>query len=281
MGSIPLADEPTDITINQNTKLAYVTEYNGTMQVLNLNTNQVVTTIQGDFHGKAAVNPTTNYVYVADSDGQHLDVINAATNTVVAQIPTLGAPYSVAVNPVTNKIYVSETDQNGAGYVQVIDGATNQVIKTIPGFDQAYRIAVNPNTNKVYVTSENPNYVNSANASLLTTIDGASDTISNQQQFQGYIYEGDIAVDTVNNQVTVASSYSSGNTFLFDGNGNLVRRINNGSYYNDVYGAAVNPETGNTYEASQSTGLSIFNPDGNEMQVIPAPCAAAVDVTNL
>jgi YVTN family beta-propeller protein len=278
LGSIPLASSPLEITINQTTKLAYVTESDGSLQVIDLRTNQIVATLPNNYGTRPAVNENTNTVYVADAGSPVLNVINGADNSVVTQIPLSDIPAAIAVDPTLNRIFVAEP---GANAIQVIDGNTNQVIQTIPVPNAPLRIAVNPNTHMVYVVSENPNGASSSNEELLTTINGSTGFILNRQPFPGDNQGGDIAVDTVNNQVMIATDLGSGSTYLFDGDGNLIRQITTTN--NDGYdtGAAVNPETGNTYQVDPQSGLSIYNKNGDKVQTIPSPCADGVDVTNL
>jgi YVTN family beta-propeller protein len=69
-----------------------------------------------------AVNPSTNRIYVANSEPNGIvTVIDGATDTISAVQVGMN-PDGIAVNPVTNKIYVANADSDS---VTVIDGATN------------------------------------------------------------------------------------------------------------------------------------------------------------
>jgi YVTN family beta-propeller protein len=66
-----------------------------------------------------AVNPATNKIYLADADRSNVTVIDGATNTIIATIPTtlvfsIGlAVNPVAVNPVTDTVYLAAGNVNG------------------------------------------------------------------------------------------------------------------------------------------------------------------------
>jgi len=289
VGSIVLASNPTGVSINQATKLAYVTEEDGSTQVIDLEHNLIIATIPdsaGETYDNAgenspAVNENTNLTYVMNGDT--VSVIDGTTNNIVGTLTLDGTANSVAVNPNTNLIYVAEPDVNE---VQVFDGATNLLVATIPIETYPNQIAINPNNNYVYVLGINPDATGESDTELLTTIDGATNTIINQQVIPSYAGEsffGSISVNTVDNQVTVfTGEYSSGTTYLLDEDGNLIRAISakpNGYAYNGA--SAVNTETGNTYLATEYGSTIIYNKNGEEVQTIPTVCASDVAVTNL
>jgi YVTN family beta-propeller protein len=64
-----------------------------------------------------AVNPITNQIYVANSGGNTVTVIDGASNT-PASVTVGTTPAGVAVNPLTNQIYVANS---GGNTVTVID----------------------------------------------------------------------------------------------------------------------------------------------------------------
>lgn len=102
-----------------------------------------------------AVDAVTNTIYVANSGGDSVSVVNGVTDKVTKTIklPKGAAPSGVAVDPVTDKIYVVEP---GIADVQVINGATNALgasisFLTLSGAPDS--IAVDPATDTIFVAS--------------------------------------------------------------------------------------------------------------------------------
>ncbi|MBI3969838.1 MAG: fibronectin type III domain-containing protein [Chloroflexi bacterium] len=132
-------------------------------------------TDDGVYAYSAAVNPTTNRIYVARGKLRHVTVVDGATNTVITsiEVPESGTNIrDVAVNPTTNRIYA--TDGNGTRLL-VIDGATNSVIDSVSlGSYGAFPIgvAVDPSTNRIYVA----NY----GSGEVKIVDGASHTVTSR-----------------------------------------------------------------------------------------------------
>ena len=56
-----------------------------------------------------AVDPATGTVYVANSSGNTVSVIDASTNTVTATISVGQGPSGVAVDPATGTVYVTNS----------------------------------------------------------------------------------------------------------------------------------------------------------------------------
>ncbi|MEM7031208.1 MAG: hypothetical protein AAF629_16720, partial [Chloroflexota bacterium] len=84
------------------------------------------------------VNPNTGKVYITDSQGDQVFVLQdqagSAVFDIVTTIPVGDNPQGVDVNPDTNKIYVANAHDEGASYgtVSIIDGNTDTVIATVP-----------------------------------------------------------------------------------------------------------------------------------------------------
>ena len=98
-----------------------------------------------------AVNPTTNRVYVAESNSSALAVIDGDSESVVATVAVGFAPFSVAVNPTTNRVYVVDPTGGSGTLGPVVDAANNALITTVDVRLTRTYIIVNPTTNRVYV----------------------------------------------------------------------------------------------------------------------------------
>jgi alpha-galactosidase len=112
-----------------------------------------------------AVTPDGKYVYVTSHGSGNVDVIDTATNTVVATVPVGAGPYGIAITPDGKYAYVAD---NGSGNVDVIDTATNTVVATVPVGAGPYGIAITADGKTAYVSD------NGANA--VTPIDTATNT---------------------------------------------------------------------------------------------------------
>jgi YVTN family beta-propeller protein len=161
IANVGVGDTPAGIAVTPNGNRVYVANLDSdTVSVIDAATNAVVATIPiiGPFQRPLpfgiAVNPTGTRIYVANSnaynsqDGNYyISVIDAATNTVVANVPSGqgGVPRGIAVNSAGTRVYTS----NGA----VIDAATNTLVASMEG-GGLYGIAIDPNGTKVYIPSE-------------------------------------------------------------------------------------------------------------------------------
>src|SRR6266478_2850424 len=115
-----------------------------------------------------AVNAATNRIYVANSGGGSISVIDGKNDSAVATLSVGPRPYVVAVNPTTNRIYVSNTFSD---LITVIDGATNSTATVRAGSADA--IAVDAKLDKVYLLGyENTN---------LTVMDQTTNIIGKKQ----------------------------------------------------------------------------------------------------
>ncbi|MET8424029.1 serine/threonine-protein kinase [Nocardia sp. NPDC004860] len=98
-----------------------------------------------------AVDPTTHNVYVANTTGGTVSVLDGTTLAVTATIENIPSAWGVAVDPQTRTVYV--TDFADAGKVFVIDAKTNTVTATIAVGANADGVAVDPRSHLVYVTN--------------------------------------------------------------------------------------------------------------------------------
>jgi YVTN family beta-propeller protein len=177
----------------------------------------------------AAVNPTTNRIYVATEHHMVNNVEQNGTVTVIdgnnnytkiASIPVGVKPLGIAVNYVTNRIYVTNYMD---GTVSVIDGNSNKVIGKPIKLDFGVEgIAINPLTNKIYVA-------NGVTATVYV-IDGG-DTGSKVDEIRR-LSAWNVAVNSVTNKIYVPS-YFFNNLSVIDGKyDNVMTVIPIGRYPN-------------------------------------------------
>ena len=147
--------------------------------------NNTPTTVNvGDYPYFAAVDATTNQIYVTNNCGNDLTcsslgtvtVINGANNATTTV--NVGAfPYGVAVDSATNNIYVANQCGNDVtcgspGTVTVINGVTSTATVNV-GVDP-YLVAVDAVTNKIYATNFCGSDLMCFSAGTVTVIDGAT-----------------------------------------------------------------------------------------------------------
>jgi YVTN family beta-propeller protein len=105
----------------------------------------------GDGPWGVAYQPVYNKVYVANSEGNSLSVVDAAQLSVTATLTdTFVQPFHLAANPRTGKVYVAN---HGDNWVSVVEDTT--ISRVIPIWDsyRAYGIAVDETRDLVYVTT--------------------------------------------------------------------------------------------------------------------------------
>jgi len=216
---------PIQVAINSNTDRAYVSHADGTVHVINTNTDAVIAVIPvspGNVLLGIAVNTATNTIYVANSGTNQVAIINGSTNTVSTTINLAPAgvfPVDVEVNTVTNTLYVS----NILSLIVIVIDITpmspfeNQIIDVIPGFDSPARFAFDPNNNRMYMT----NFVTNE----LSVLDGAQNFLAGGNPVLSPITIGTgpdgIEINTASNKVYTANS-GSDTVSVIDTNTNLV-----------------------------------------------------------
>ena len=137
---------------NADGQNAYITNYGGTISVIDVATNLIINTINSvgiEPYG-VSVSHDGSKVYVANLDGT-LSIINTATNTISATIQV--GPYNiegVCVSPNDSLVYVTSFNGNK---VSVINAATDSVSAIISVGVSPYGIVVSPDGSKVYVVN--------------------------------------------------------------------------------------------------------------------------------
>jgi YVTN family beta-propeller protein len=118
-----------------------------------------------------AITPDGTEVYVTNTEGDTVWVIDTATNQITTTVSVGSSPAWIAITPNGTQAYVAN---EGSNTVSVIDTATNQVTATISVGEDPCAMAITPDGTEVYVTNN------------------GGDTVS--------------VIDTATNQVTVTIS---------------------------------------------------------------------------
>jgi YVTN family beta-propeller protein len=169
---VTLGGAPAALAVNPATNKTYVV-LAGEIDVIDGATDSLTKVADVGAAGRnvLAVNPSTNTIYMANSQSGNLSVIDGETDSITATIAVGTTPSGVDVDPQTNFIYVANAgnSQSGdPGNVTVIDGTTNATTTLVdPNATNPVAVAVNSATHKVYVANRGSNNV--------TVIDGAHD----------------------------------------------------------------------------------------------------------
>lgn len=147
--------------------VAYATNFDDTVSVINVATNTVIATIlAGDTPFGVIFTPDGSRAYVTNLFDSTISIIDTASNTVVATValPANSEPAFPAITPDGKTLYVP-TFQNDS--VLVFDTATNSQIAAIAGGSSPYAAVVTPDAAHVYVLG----------IETVSVIDTASNTI--------------------------------------------------------------------------------------------------------
>jgi len=171
---IPVGILPLEVAIDPTNDRAYVAHGDGTVHVIDTNTDSVIDII---FAGPGALtgiafNPATNKIYVANTGLNEVVVIDGSTNNVIDRIPLVSPldgftpvglfPVDVEVNTNLSTLYVSNLFSLTVVVIDIspdfpVDvnplSAENQIIDVITGFDSPWRFTFDPNTNLMYMAS--------------------------------------------------------------------------------------------------------------------------------
>jgi DNA-binding beta-propeller fold protein YncE len=273
VATIPVGTNPVAIAVNQTTNKICVANcqttansqpgVNGTVTVIDGDTNATATVPVGICPVTIGVNAATNKIYVANfgkgclisnscNNAGSITVIDGSNNSTIAvsgQQPNLPHPYGIAVNQLTNKIYVAN---NTSGDLTVIDGETNSTMEVSTADSDPYTVAVNSSTNRVYVTNF---FTLGATTNTVTIVDATTDTSFgiNDPKAADPIA---VAVNSITNKIYVANlgnigknGTNVGSITVIDGPTASVTSLFDPSALSP-HAVAVNPVTNKIYVAN-------------------------------
>ncbi len=100
----------------------------------------------------SAITPDGAYIYTANRMSPGFSVIDAATDTIIATVPTAvgSGAFDIVVNPSGTRVYISN---NISGFVTVVDTATNTVVTDIPVQVNIGPLSITPDGSTLYVSA--------------------------------------------------------------------------------------------------------------------------------
>lgn len=153
--SIPVPT-PNGITVNSRTNKIYVsTFFSNSVVIIDGRTNTVSNTVSVPFALRAAIDISSNRVYVPSQNfiGK-VFVLDGNTDAVLAQIQTGNFTTSVGIDSLRHLAYASNEGFTPAtNNLAIIDTNTNTLIGTIATDPNPAPVAVNPFTNRIYVAN--------------------------------------------------------------------------------------------------------------------------------
>ena len=260
---------------------AYVTNSGdgtlGTVSVIDTATNPpsvVATVVLGGEPERVAVTPDGKHVYVAEfcngaaCTGGGVEVIDTATNTVMATGLTGTFSSGVAVTPDGQYVYV--TNEGSPGNFSVIATATNTVVAGVTVGGEPNGVAVTPDGKHAYVANNGDGTV--------SVIDTASNTVVATVPVGSF--PGGVAVTPDSKHVYVANSAGGGpgTVSVIDTATNTVvgTPIPVGTY---PIGVAVTPDGQHVYVANDgSSTVSVIATATNTVETTVAVPQGAVSV---
>ena len=154
-------------------------------------------------------NPLNETVFITDSGGNDVSILNGSTNVVMGKISIPTGSYGATYDTLNRYIYVVS---NGArGNVTAINASTGAVVATIPVGDNPYAIAFDPVNGFLYVPNEgsdNVSVINGSNNSVVKTLNVSLEP-------EGAVY------DPLNGYIFVTNFFSN-NISLINGTTNSI-----------------------------------------------------------
>jgi len=266
---------------------------NGSVTVIDGDTNATTTVPTGICPIALAINQATNKVYVANqgkfciianscNNTGSVTIIDGATNSAMGlELPQQNLPHprGITVDTTTNKIYV--TNQFSSN-VAVIDGSTDSVTM-IPTTDFPYDIAANSVTNKIYVSSFGS--LAAETQTTVTEIDGSTNatvSISDPKAADPMA----LAVNPVTNKIYIANlgnvgknGTDKGSITILDGKTHGVTNIVDPNAFSP-HAVATNPLTNKIYVVNVNNiantgngGVTVIDGATNSTTTISDPTA--------
>jgi YVTN family beta-propeller protein len=165
---------PDPSTTSPDGRYLYVPNHNMALTGTHVNVVDVIDTASRKLIGHIAVPANPHWVaygkdgriYITDHMSAKVTVVNAATNSIIAEIEVGETPHSEALSPDGSRLAVTSFDGN---VVFLINTATDQMIKQIPVGRNPMNIAYSPDGTFLYTVNNEDNTV--------TVIDTADDRV--------------------------------------------------------------------------------------------------------
>ena len=221
---IPQITFPTGVAVDSqgNTWVLNASAPSGTVRIFDTNDVFVTSVIVGEISDDIIYNSANDLMYVSNTAGGSVTVINATTRTVITTVIGLaGSVSKMTIHSPTNNVFVI------AATVVIVIGTDNSVLTTIALTTDGSApagIVYNPINDRVYASNNvddsldviNPNsFVVETNISLIPTGGATNALVFNPIRNKVYAFGGTniVSIDT-NNVARIAGTSPTGSTAL-------------------------------------------------------------------
>lgn len=211
------------------------------------------------------ISPDTTRVYVTNTVGNSISVINTANHAVVRTITGLNAPQWLAIHPDGSKLYVADT---GSKTILVISTSTYAVIATLTGFLAPQGLALNPEGTRLYTTCHSSNRVyiyNTLNNQRIFSVGVSTpkipliDTASRFYYIGGYYALHTLNVSDNSIPTGPQPGYQSIRALVFDAHHGKIYAANHGQNRIDITDAQTSTQERAIGNISRPEDISINN----------------------
>lgn len=167
IANIPVAGNPMGAVLNTAENRLFVVHNNSgpggvsTLSVINTENQQFITSVAlGLGAQRIVMNPTGSRLFISNTQGNSITVVDAVTYGVIATIPTPDGPLGMVVDPAGQRLYVAQFGNATGGIsVTVIDIATNTVVSSVRVGFRPDSLVFHPNATRLFVTNRNSDTV--------------------------------------------------------------------------------------------------------------------------
>jgi YVTN family beta-propeller protein len=106
-------------------------------------------------------------IYVANSDGDNISVIDPASNTVIGDIKVSANPHGIVSSPDKSRFYISSESKD---VLDVVDRRTGKIIRSVPLGRRPNNVAITPDGKRVYVCIRQESWVDIVDTASLEKV---------------------------------------------------------------------------------------------------------------
>ena len=243
---------------NPNNGRVYVAS-NGRNSVVVINSatlavEQEITDFSLNLPDQVVVDALHNLIYVTNSSGGYVTVINGQNNTIATRfLAVLSSPHSIALDPARNRIYVTNLFYNpadGPDFIVVFSSVSFTEIGRRNALAAPNGMAVRTVNGNIYV-AQNYSDTTQWRVAVVNPLD-----LSFAVPFPGMVVGGRKIMGTTysaGSDRVYVNGYESNSVDVIDASSNtLIATLPVGA--NPASGIAVNPNTGRVYVANRGSG---------------------------